>query len=279
MSDDQLTNGKRAALALDAINVYARSSPWEGSDEDHFFFDFERAAEPGTDQDRLSALLCGLMHYAERRQLSFGAALRSARQDYQRQRTAYLPGDAVRRTDRAPADPSPGGRPLTGEIVKARPGNPPSYLVDFITSREWLTEPYLTPAPHFMTIPTGSGHLRSAHVARLCLNRIVPEIEGDYLYGTHPDEKSIRDLRAILVALSNWSGIARPELLRSVSEIITEQDGWLMAGARSTDPVRLAAAEVAVPLGGILPASGPLSAGAAALVPPRPTRRSRKGGR
>ncbi len=199
MSDDQLTNGKRAALALDAINVYARSSPWELSDEDHFFFDFERVIEPGTDHDRLSALLCGLMHYAERRR--FNTALRYARRDYQRQRTAYLPGDTVRRTDRALADSAPGDGPLTGEIVKARPGSPPSYLVEFITSREWLAEPYLTPSPHFMTIPRGFGNLSSAHVARLCLNRIASEIEADYLYGTRPDEKTVRDHAHIIQLL------------------------------------------------------------------------------
>ena len=45
MSDDQITNGRRAALALDAISTYTRMSPSEGLPEDYFFLDSER--EPG----------------------------------------------------------------------------------------------------------------------------------------------------------------------------------------------------------------------------------------
>ena len=51
MSEEPLTNGKRAALALDAVSFYARSSSWEGSSESTFFFDFERNALPGGDQN------------------------------------------------------------------------------------------------------------------------------------------------------------------------------------------------------------------------------------
>jgi hypothetical protein len=118
--------------------------------------------------------------------------------------------------------------------------------VDFITCREWLTESSLAPAPHFMTIPTGFGDLSSAHVARICLNRIVSEIEDGHLKGTCPAEEAIRDFQTILSALSNWSGIARPTLLRSLSEIITETDGWLVAGAGSAHPVSLAAVDAPV---------------------------------
>ena len=47
MSEDPPpTNGKRAALALDAVNVYARASSWEGLSERTFFFDFDRDAMP-----------------------------------------------------------------------------------------------------------------------------------------------------------------------------------------------------------------------------------------
>ena len=74
MSEDEFTNGKRAALALDAINHYARSLPKEGSSEERFFFNEESDAGPGAQIDYLSALLCGLMHYAERRKLSFDVA-------------------------------------------------------------------------------------------------------------------------------------------------------------------------------------------------------------
>jgi hypothetical protein len=243
--DDHLTNGRRAALALDAINAYAQSGPEEGPDEDHFFFGYEGGADPGVDQDQLSALLSGLMHYAEYRGLGFNAAFRCARRDYQRQRTAYLPGDAVRR---ALSD----GVPLVGEIIKARPGRPPSYQVDFITCREWLAESSLAPAPHFMIIPTGFGNLSSAHVARYCLNRIVTEIEDGYRKGIRPAERAIGDLHVILGALSNWAGVARAALLRSFSEVITETDGWLVAGSGGAHPVRLAAVDVPV----LLPPDG-----------------------
>jgi hypothetical protein len=279
MSGEEITNGKQAALALDAINAYARSSPWEGSDEDHFFFDYERQAQPGADHDRLSGLLCSLMHYAERRNLSFTAALRSARQDYQHQRTAYLPGDAGRRTDRTLPEAAADGMPLIGEIIKATPGSPSSYQVDFITGREWLAEPDLTPSPHFMTISTGFGNLSSAHVARLCLNQIVLQIEAGYLDGTRPAEKAVRDLETILGALSRWCGVARPALLRSFSEVISEKDGWLIAGARRRHPVSLAAVDVAAPLTTSLPAIVPSSASSATVIPFRSiTRRQRMGG-
>lgn len=249
MSDDHLTNGKRAALALDAIKAYSRSRPEDVPDEEQFFFDYEREADPRVDQGRLSALLCGLMHYAEHRTLSFNTAFRSARRDYQhqRQRTAYLPGDAVRHTNRTLSEIAADDILPIGEIIKARPGSPPSYQVDFITCREWLTESSLAPASHFMTIPTGFGNLSSAHVARICLDRIASEIEDGYLKGTTcPAEEAIRDFQTILGALSNWSGVARPALLRSFSKVITETDGWLVAAAGSSHPVRLAAVDVPV---------------------------------
>jgi hypothetical protein len=257
MSDDYLTNGKRAALALDAINAYSRPRPEEGPGEDHFS-DYEREADAGIDRDQL----CGLMHYADYRTLSFNAAFKSARRDYQhqRQRTAYLPGDAVRRANRTLPEAAADGIPLIGEIIKARPGSPPSYQVDFITCREWLAESFLVPAPHFMTIPTGFGNLSSAHVARQCLGRIVSEIEDDYLEGTCPAEEAIRDLPMILGALSSWCGVARPTLLRCFGEVITEKGGLLVAGARSAHPVSLAAVDVPV-------------------LPPPDTPPPRKGGR
>ncbi len=93
------------------------------------------------------------------RQLDFGAALASGHRDYQKQRTALPPGDAVRRTDRARPG-SPAGRPLTG---------------------------------------------------------LVAQIEAGWQSGHRPHALTIRDFRALLVALSTWSGIARPELLASFS--------------------------------------------------------------
>ena len=98
MSDSQITNGQRAAHALHGINAHARSSAGleHGIREEYFFFDDEREAEPGADQARLANLLRDLRHYADRRGLSFDGALSTARRDYERQRTAYQPGDAIR---------------------------------------------------------------------------------------------------------------------------------------------------------------------------------------
>ena len=97
MSDDQITNGRRAALALDAISTYTRMSPYEGLPEDYFFFlDSEQETGPGTDHDGLAGLLCGLMHYTDSSRVSFADAPSAARDDYGRQRAAYLPGDPVR---------------------------------------------------------------------------------------------------------------------------------------------------------------------------------------
>ena len=66
MSDGQITNGQRAAHALDGINAHARSSAQQehGISEEYFFFDVERDAEPGADQARLADLLRDLQHYA-----------------------------------------------------------------------------------------------------------------------------------------------------------------------------------------------------------------------
>ena len=71
MSDGQITNGQRAAHALDGINAHARSSAQQerGIREEHFFFYFDRDTEPGTDHARLADLLRDLHHYADRRRL------------------------------------------------------------------------------------------------------------------------------------------------------------------------------------------------------------------
>jgi hypothetical protein len=63
VSNDQDANGRRAALALDAISTYTRMSPYEGVPEDYFFFlDSEQETRPGTDHDGVADLLCGLMY-------------------------------------------------------------------------------------------------------------------------------------------------------------------------------------------------------------------------
>lgn len=279
MNEDQATNGERAALALDAITVYARPSSWQNSNEDQFFFDFERDVEPDTDHDRLSALLNGLMHYAERRKLSFDAALGSARRDYQRQRTVYVPGDAVLRVDRmlrAVDDRTP----LIGEVIKAMPGCPSTYEVDFITTCEWFTEPCLAPGPRFMTVHTEFGDLSSAHAARSCLRRVVESIEADYRKGHRPRLHAVRDLRTMVGELASWSGIPRGEFLRSFSQVITERDGWLVAGACTAHPVSLASADAPGAPDTNVPTIEEAAAPCAVVIPlQRPDRSYRRGGR
>jgi hypothetical protein len=279
VSEDQVTNGERAALAMDAITVYARSSSWQSLSEDQFFFDFERGVEPGTDHDGLSALLSGLMHYAERRKLSFDAALGCARREYQHQRTAYVPGDAVLRIDqtlRAVDDRTP----QIGEVIKAMPGCPSTYEVDFVTTSEWFTEPCLAPGPRFMTIQTEFGDLSSAHAARSCLYRVVKVIEADYRSGRRPELGAIRDLRTIVGELASWSGIPRTELLRSFSQVIAERGGWLVAGARTAHPVSLATADIPGPPDTSVPVIEGSAASSAVVIPfLRPDRSRPKGGR
>jgi hypothetical protein len=277
MSRNKPTNGKRAALALQAINAYARPSRFDAYGEHNFFFDFERDIPPGTDQDRLAGLLCGLMHYAERRSLSFPGALAAAQQEHGRQRTAYLPGHAVQRNPRW-RGPAPGNAPLMGEVIAARPGRTAQYHVDFITSREWLPEPALAPAPPFPQISTSYGTFSSAFVAAYCLRRVVSGIEQDYRHDRVPDGDRVRDLDTIVSAMSSWGGLPRPALLRSFSHLIAGQDGHLIAGARSGHPVTLAATSMPLPPAAAL--SGPSAADSTdgvvqPMEPRRPQGRSR----
>ena len=280
-AEERLTNGKRAALALDAVNAYASASPGRGTPEVTFFMDFEREALPGGDQDRLSGLLCGLMHYAERRGLSFPDALSAARQEHGRQRTTYLPGNAVRRAGSSWRTPAPGDPPLTGEVLRARPGRPAEYEVDFITSREWLPETALAPASPFPAVTTEYGTFSSAHVARRCLERAVDEIERDYLdQHRAPGSGLARDLDTLLTALSGWSGLGRDTLLRPLSKVVAEMDGQLIAGAADVHPAALAAlsapASPAAALDGQRAAGGPVAEILPFQKPARPSQAGRR---
>jgi hypothetical protein len=241
MSEDQITNDRRATAALYAIGTYARiSSPSEPVPEGLLSLDFEREPEERSgDQDRLSGLLNGLMHYARRRRLSFTDALTDAGKTYSRQRTTYLSGDAVQRArqTRRRGDEIP----VIGEVMKARPGNPPVYQVDFITSREWVPEPDLTPAQPFSA--TGHlGEIPSAALTRYHLARTVRRIETACRNGTDPDPGDAQNLDTYLTALSGWSGLDRATVLGAFSTVLTEQDGHLLIPAPLTHPVSLAAA-------------------------------------
>ncbi len=85
MSDGQITNGQRAAHTPDGINAHARLSARQerGMSEEHFFFDFDRDTEPGTDHARLADLPRDLHHYAGRCRLNLDDALTTARRDYE----------------------------------------------------------------------------------------------------------------------------------------------------------------------------------------------------
>jgi hypothetical protein len=282
VSEDPPTNGKRAALAMDAVSLYARSSAWEGSAESTFFFDFDRDALPGGDQDRLAALLCGLMHYAGRRGLSFPGALAAARQDHARQRTTYQPGNAVRRAGPAWRAPAPGEAPLTGEVIAARPGRPAQYHVDFITTPQWLPETALAPASPFPQVTTSYGTFSSAFAARYCLQRTVTAIERACLGQQPPDGRHLADLDTIVTAMSGWSGLERDSLLRSFSEIVAERDRQLAASAPGAHPgahpAALAAASTPLPPSA-LPEPADAPGDRAAVLPFRKTARRGQTGR
>ena len=197
--------------------------------------------KPGqrTDHDRLAGLLCGLMHYAERRRLSFADALAARAGTTTASAPATCPGRGRVQVQRTTTTDS---APLTGEITRARPGRPPFYLVDFITSREWLAEPDLAPAEPFPATATHYGEISSAHVARDLLARTIRRIEIARENGNDPDTRDAQDLGTLLTTLCQWSGLERPTVLSLFSEVLTEKDGHLLiAGPPRTHPVALAA--------------------------------------
>ena len=159
--------------------------------------------------------------------------------------------------------PAPDGRGL-----RARPGRPAEYEVDFITTREWLPETALAPASPFPAVTTEFGTFSSAHVARRCLERAIDEIEHDYLdQHRTPRSGHVRGLDTVLTALSGWSGLKRDALLRSFSEVIAEKDGQLIAGAAGPHPVILAAASTPQPAAAAIQAAAPIPGPGAAVLP------------
>jgi hypothetical protein len=251
MSESQITNGQRAARALDGINAHTWSSeqPERGMSEERFFFDFDRDTEPGTDHTRLADLLRDLHHYADRRGLNFDDALATARRGYEGQLTTYQPGDAIRLAGRSSDAAAENGFPLVGEIIKARPGLPAEYQVEFLTQRQWISEPGLKPAPRFPGATTRFGRVSSAHAARWCFSQTVGQVGEAVSRGSSPEAEDIRDLAGLLDALSRWSSIAPPALLRVFSEVIGEKNGRLVAQAPGRNPVTLATLDAPGPLG------------------------------
>jgi hypothetical protein len=121
--------------------------------------------------------------------------------------------------------------------------------VEFLTRRQWISEPGLEPAPRFPGVATRFGQVGSAHAARWCLTQTVGQVGEAVSRGSSPEAEDIRDLAGLLDALSRWSGIAPPVLLRAFSEVIGEKNGRLVAQAPGRDPVTLAALGTPSPLG------------------------------
>jgi hypothetical protein len=244
MNDDEITNGQRAAVAMDAIAAYAR---FEHPMELRFFLEEEGEVDLEAVKGRLGDLLCGLLHYAELREISFDDVLITAKHEYDQQRTWYLPGDAVQLASGArqagPADAR------VGEILKARPGNPPAYLVDFIAVRVWYPEPGLAPAEHFPAVTTGYGIIGTAYAAQHCLNQTARRIQDARNQGGCPEAVDINDLRTFLTTLSGWSGMPPPALLKFLGlEHLAESGTLPLAAVPGAHPVSLAATDVATPL-------------------------------
>jgi len=245
MNDDEITNGQRAAVAMDAIGTYARfAHPMEFR---FFFLQEWDEADPEAVKSRLGDLLCGLMHYAEQRGLHFDDVLTTAQFEYERQRTWHLPGDSVQLAPGA-RQPGPDGARV-GEILKARPGSPPAYLVDFIACRAWYREPDLTPVQHFPALSTryGDGVVCTAYSAQHCLKQAIGYIQDDRSQGTRSRADCIADVDTCLSALSDWSGMPRPALLRSLGLPHPTDPGEVPLAAPAPHPVSLAAADVAAP--------------------------------
>ena len=109
---------------------------------------------------------------------------------------------------------------------------------------------------------------------------IVDEIEHDYLDPHRiPGSDRVRDLDTLLTALSGWSGIKRDSLLRSFSEVITEKDGQLIAGAAGSHPVILAAASAPQPAGTAVQTGARITGAGAAVLPFRHPGRNAANGR
>jgi hypothetical protein len=271
--NDEITNGQRAAVAMDAIGTYAR---FEHPMELRFFLFEEEETDLEAAKSNLGDLLCGLMHYAEQRGLRFDDIFARAQYEHEQQRTWYLPGDAVQLAPGARQAGPPGAR--IGEILKARPGSPPAYLVDFIGVRSWYPEPDLAPAGHFPAISTRYGTITTAYAAQHCLNQTIRYLQYDHSQGTRPRTDYLADADTFLSALSDWSGLPRPTLLKSLGLPEIAGPGELPPAAPAPHPVSLAATGVAASPDARIPEAGHGGGRRAQASQARPATRTRGGG-
>jgi hypothetical protein len=211
MTSQPIPGERKADLAGTAATRYAQSAriladpfnPWPEPDQ------------PLTDRDRVASLLCGLMHHADYSRVSFGDALRAAREEYRQERGTYVPGDAVRLRDNGVGPDALGDvftATGTGEVLRSRPGEPMHYEVDFITYREWIPEPDLTSGPSFPAVITSAGTITSAHEAREELVATAAGIEVSFRRRWTQRPQALDDLRELATALCGWSGISRDDL-------------------------------------------------------------------
>ena len=214
------------------------------------------------------------MHYAERRSLSFAGALTDARRQFDRQRTNYAPEDGMQLAGQTQRAADAGSAPLTGEIVTARPSRP-------CLPRRAHHQPRMGPGAGPGTRPAFPAHRGPAplsaacHVARYCMVKAIRRIEASGKNDRSPAPAEARDLDIFLAALCGWSGLERPVVLRSISTVLTEQDGQLLVAApQGPHPVALAVSGVASPPETSLPAD---AIGTTAALPRPAGRQPHKG--
>ena len=71
--------------------------------------------------------------------------------------------------------------------------------------------------------------------------KAIRRIEASGKNDRSPAPADTRDLDIFLTALCGWSGLERPVVLRSISTVLTEQDGQLLVAApQGPHPVALA---------------------------------------
>lgn len=217
MNGEQLPSERKADLARAAVSNFVRSAAVPGQ----LFSRSEREPDAATELDRLASLLCGLMHYADSSRADFDDALNAARGNYLRERPAYLPGDPVRCETYAWSVLSPPLPPMNiGEVLRSRQGQPTEYEVDLIVDRAWIPESELTPGPQFPAVTTSGGTITCAHDARQALIATTAGIEVSFTRRWDPHQEAHDDQRALLGALSDWTGISPVGLLLSLDHEI-----------------------------------------------------------